>query len=151
LLGEILLSGASGLDTVGALSVKLGEQALHATVVIDNAHRLPLADLKTLIDRAPNLRFLLLCQPTTESEELQAALLTEAETLGGWNEDTIAAAVTEAGCHCDYTACERLSRLTGGLPLYVLSAAAAVRLSSPFAALTFTMAKGIQRRSSQRP
>ena len=35
---EILLPGASGLDTLGALSAKLGEQGLVADVVIDNAH-----------------------------------------------------------------------------------------------------------------
>jgi hypothetical protein len=65
-LGEILLPGASGLDMLGALSVKLGEEALHADVVIDNAHRVPANDLEAIIARAPNLRLLLLCQPGSD-------------------------------------------------------------------------------------
>ncbi|WP_447725684.1 YecA family protein [Sphingomonas koreensis] len=126
-LGEILLPGASGLDTLGALSAKLGEQGLVADVVIDNAHRLPAADLKPIVDRAPNVRFVFLCQPGTETQELASLLNVEIETLGGWDEDTIAAAVADAGCAADFADSERLSRLTGGLPFYVLNAAAIAR------------------------
>lgn len=123
-LGEILLPGASGLDMIGALSVKLGEQALHAHVVIDNAHRVPVADIEAIVARAPHVRFLLLCQPVADLPLLESALGIRAETLSGWDEDTIAAATAEAGCSADFAAAQRLSRLTGGLPFYVLNAAA---------------------------
>jgi hypothetical protein len=123
-LGEILLPGATGLDMLGALSVKLGKEGLYAHVVIDNAHRVPATEIEVIVGRAPHLRFLLLGQPGPEVASLQARLAVSAETLHGWDEDTIAAAVHHAGCQSDFSDCERLSRLTGGLPFYVLNAAA---------------------------
>lgn len=122
-LGEILLPGASGMETLGALNIKLGQDGLSVDVVIDNAHRLTPADLKPIVDQAQNVRFLLLCQPGIVTQEIAALLGVDHETLGGWDEDTIAAVVAEAGCVADYADCERLSRLTGGLPYYVLNAA----------------------------
>lgn len=122
-LGEILLPGASGLDMLGALSVKLGEEGVHAHVVIDNAHRVPASEIEVIVARAPHLRFLLLGQPGAEIAALEARLAVTAEALHGWDEDTIAAAVHDAGCQADFGDCERLSRLTGGLPFYVLNAA----------------------------
>ncbi|WP_226689388.1 ATP-binding protein, partial [Ruegeria arenilitoris] len=123
-LGEILLPGASGLDMLGALSVKLGEEGMYAHVVIDNAHRVPASEIEAIISRAPSLRFLLLGQPGKELASLEARLAVRAETLHGWDEDTIAAAANDAGCQADFNDCERLSRITGGLPFYVLNAAA---------------------------
>jgi len=122
-LGEILLPGASGLDMLGALSVKLGEEGLHAHVVIDNAHRVPTSEIDVIVARAPNLRFLLLTQPGSEVAALEAVFAVRAEVLHGWDEDTIAAAIHDAGCQADFNDCERLSRLTGGLPFHVLNAA----------------------------
>lgn len=122
-LGEILLPGASGLDTLGALSVKLGEEGVYAHVVIDNAHRVPPTDIEAIVVRAPHLRFLLLGQPGPEVVAMEARLAVTAETLHGWDEDTIAAALHDVGCQADFGDCERLSRLTGGLPFYVLNAA----------------------------
>lgn len=122
-LGEILLPGASGMETLGTLNVKLGQEGLGVDVVIDNAHRLTPTDLKPIVDQAKNIRFLLLCQPGAVTQETAALLGVEHETLGGWDEDTIAAVIAEAGCVADYADCERLSRLTGGLPYYVLNAA----------------------------
>jgi len=123
-LGEILLPGASALETLGALSIKLGDLGRHAHVVIDNAHRVPSGDLVAMITRAPNIRFLMLCQPGDETQALEVALAVRSEALNGWDEDTIAAAVSDAGCRADFADCERLSRLTGGLPFYVLNAGA---------------------------
>lgn len=122
-LGEILLPGASPLETLGALSVRLGQDGLHVQVVLDNVHTLPADDVRALVARAPNIRFLLVGQSGVTVAELETLLEITTETLGGWNEDTIAAAITDASCHADYPACERLSRLTGALPFYVLNAA----------------------------
>ena len=122
-LGEILLPGASGLDMLGALSVKLGEEGVYAHVVIDNANRVSASEIEVIVSRAPHLRFLLLSQPGPEVAVMEVRLAVPAETLHGWDEDTIAAAVHDAGCQADFNDCERLSRLTGGLPFYVLNAA----------------------------
>ena len=126
-LGEILLPGASGIETLGALNIRLEKEGMAVDVVIDNAHRLTPSDLKPLVEAAPNIRFLMLCQPGPAAEEIAALFGVENETLGGWDEDTIAAAVTGAGCAANFADCERLSRLTGGLPFYVLNAAAIAR------------------------
>ena len=120
-LEEILLPGVAGMETLGTLNVKLGKDELNIDVVIDNAHRLTLADLKPIVEQAKNIRFLLLCQPGAVAQEIAALIGVELETLGGWDEDTIAAVVAEAECVSDYADCERLSRLTGGLPYYVLN------------------------------
>ncbi|WCP11998.1 hypothetical protein sphantq_00395 [Sphingobium sp. AntQ-1] len=122
-LGEILLPGASGLDMLGTLSVTLGKEGLHADVVIDNAHRIPATDIQAIVSRAPNLRLLLLCQPGLDVTALEARFAFQAEVLSGWDEDTIAAATHDAGCVANFADCQRLSRLTGGLPFYVLNAA----------------------------
>ncbi len=122
-LGEILLPGASGLDMLGTLSVTLGKEGLRADVVIDNAHRIPATNIEAIISRAPNLRLLLLCQPSPDVTVLEARLSIQAEALSGWDEDTIAAATHDAGCVANFADCQRLSRLTGGLPFYVLNAA----------------------------
>lgn len=122
-LGEILLPGASPLETLGTLSDKLGQAGANAQVVLDNAHEVPARDIYALLDRAQNLHFLLICQPGPNVVELEALLGIRAEALGGWDEDTISATVAEEGCVADYQACEHLSRITGALPFYVLNAA----------------------------
>ncbi|NHN86921.1 hypothetical protein GOB93_20410 [Acetobacter musti] len=122
-LGEILLPGASGLEMLGTLNVKLGKESAHAHVVIDNVHRVAASEIELIVARAPHIRFLLLGQPGVEIAALEARLAVTAETLHGWNEDTIAAVVHDVGCKADFSDCERLSRLTGGLPFYVLNAA----------------------------
>jgi len=123
-LSEIFLPGTSGLDLVGALNSKLKDEGLQTHVIIDNAHRLPAEGVKALIDRAPHIHFLLLCQPGESLKLIEATLNINASFLGGWNEDTIASVVARAGCSADAQTCELLSRLTGGLPLYILNAAA---------------------------
>ena len=122
-VGEILLPGASGLDMLGKLSALLGERGLKATVVIDNAHGLPPNDLHSIVVRTPNVHFIVLCQPAPGIGQLEALLDVKAAVLSGWDEDTIAAVAADAGCVISYADCERLSRLTGGLPFYVIKAA----------------------------
>jgi hypothetical protein len=122
ILGEILLPGASPLETLGALSGQMKSAGRHAHVVLDNAHALEPGHLRALVERAPSLRFFLIAQPGPAVAELTAILKIEPETLGGWEEDTVAAVLADAGCSADYSACERIARLTGALPFYVLNA-----------------------------
>lgn len=122
-LGEMFLPGASGIETLGALNVRLGTGGIAVVVVIDNAHRLSALDLKPIVEQASHIRFLLLCQPGAVTGEIGSLLNAPVESLGGWDEDTIAEAVSDGGCAANFADCERLSRLTGGLPFYVLNAA----------------------------
>ncbi len=55
-LGEILLPGASGTEILIAIGRHLAEDGLTATVVLDNAHRVPATDLVPLVGASPQLR-----------------------------------------------------------------------------------------------
>jgi hypothetical protein len=121
-LGEILLPGASGMEILVAIGRHLAEDGLTATVVLDNAHRVPAADLVPLVGASPQLRFLLLAQPNASTARLEATLGVAAEPLLGWSNETAAAEGASLGCRGDYADYERLLKLTAGLPLYVQNA-----------------------------
>jgi len=121
-LGDILLPGASGTEILVAIGRHLAEDGLAATVVLDNAHRVPGADLVPLVGASPQLRFLLLAQPNASLARLEATLGISAEPLLGWSNEAAAAEGASLGCHGDYADYERLLKLTAGLPLYVQNA-----------------------------
>ena len=121
-LGEILLPGASGIEMLRLLDDRLDRDAIDAVVVIDNAHRVPAHDLRAVAEATHRLRLVLLCQPGSHVQALQSTLGIPDEQLSGWTEDTIAAEAADSGCRADYATCNRLLRITGGLPLYVQSA-----------------------------
>jgi hypothetical protein len=123
-LGEVLLPGASGSEILQSISRRLAEEGLTLTVVLDNAHRPPPADVQALVRAAPALKFLLLLQPGREAQELEALLQVTAEALGGWSLDTIAAEAAAKSCRADLPTCQKLLEFTGGLPLYIQNAIA---------------------------
>lgn len=121
-LGEILLPGASGTEILVAIGRHLAEDGLTATVVLDNAHRVPAADLVPLVGASSQLRFLILAQPNASTARLEATLGVAAEPLLGWSNETAAAEGASLGCRGNYADYERLLKLTAGLPLYVQNA-----------------------------
>ena len=121
-LGEILLPGASGIEILLAIGRHLAEANLTATVVLDNAHRVPAGDLVALTNASDNITFLLLAQPGVAVTRIGATLGIEAELLSGWSNETTATEGASLGCHGNYEHYERLLKLTGGLPLYVQNA-----------------------------
>lgn len=123
-LGEVLLPGASGLETLHAIDTRLMTSGEAVTVVLDNAHHLPPADLQAVIQQSRSLKFILICQPGRNVFELETILSIMAEPLHGWETDTIASEVAFQGCRGDFAACQRLLELTAGLPLYVQNAIA---------------------------
>lgn len=123
-LGEILLPGASGSEMLQAIDNRLATRGESYTLVLDNAHSVPAADLRLVIERAKHPNFILLCQPGQCVQELEALLSVTSEPLRGWATDTIAQEVEVKGCRGDYAACQRLLELTGGMPLYVQNALA---------------------------
>ncbi|MBI1209738.1 MAG: hypothetical protein GC191_20955 [Azospirillum sp.] len=118
-LGQILLPGATGTEMLRAIGLRLQSEKINAIIVIDNAHRVPTENLRTIVQQIPHVHFILLAQPGPVLQEFQATLALTPEPLGGWTTDTIAAEVTDNGCRADFATCERLRALTGGLPLYV--------------------------------
>lgn len=122
-LRHVLLPGASGIEALRALDIFLGQNAVQAVVVLDNAHRVSARDLRMLIEATQNLRFVLLAQPSASILELEATAGLKQEALRGWGLDQVAAEVQTQGARASAADLGRLLALTGGLPLYVRTAA----------------------------
>lgn len=122
-LRQVLLPGASGIDSWRALDRYLSDQARSVLVVIDNAHQVPADSIHAVIRATEGMGFLLLCQPTGSTREVEALLGINRETLRGWDLDTVASKVVAAGAHGGAAAMGRLSQQTAGMPLFVQSAA----------------------------
>lgn len=122
-LRRVLLPGATGIDTLRALDMYLADNGSEALVVLDNAHRVPVNDLRMLIDATRHLKFIMLAQPAATILEIETTLGVVQEMLRGWSLDEIAAEVNLQAAHGTVLDYERMRVLTGGLPLYVQSAA----------------------------
>lgn len=122
-LREVLLPGPSGIESLRALDKFLAANGARALVVLDNAHRVPTSDLRILIDATQHLRFVLLAQPSPSISELEAITGIEQESLPGWSFDQVVGEVHAHGARASAIELGRLVALTGGLPLYVSSAA----------------------------
>lgn len=122
-LRQVLLPGATGIEALRALDAYLASKDRHALVVLDNAHRVAASDLRVLIDATRHLRFVLLAQPSASVLEVGTLLSVVPETLAGWSLDEIAAEAKAQGARGSVADLDRLRTLTGGLPLYVKTAA----------------------------
>lgn len=122
-LRQVLLPGATGIEALRALDRYLAAHGKPAIVVLDNAHRVSASDVRTLVEATQHLRFVLLAQPGTLVSEIEATLQVEQETLRGWSLDEVASEVDSQGAQATPADLERLRALTGGLPLYVRTAA----------------------------
>ncbi|MGY3960916.1 SEC-C metal-binding domain-containing protein [Aeromonas popoffii] len=121
-LRKILLPGSSGYEALRTFDSFLKQQNVTLLLVLDNAHRIPVENLRNVLNAATNIRFVLLCQPHDNVRELEAVLDLQRETLLGWDIDTVAAAVDELGGFGTALGYEQLRAYTGGLPLYIQSA-----------------------------
>ncbi|WP_122581861.1 SEC-C metal-binding domain-containing protein [Pseudomonas viridiflava] len=119
---KILLPGASGFEAIRAFDRFLEQDGNTLLVVIDNAHRVPVANMRDLLNATRHIRFILLCQPHENVRELEALMSLRRESLKGWDLDTVAGVVHSAGASGSPKALEQLRIYTGGLPLYVESA-----------------------------
>jgi hypothetical protein len=66
-LGQVLLPGTTGLEMLRAIDLRLQSLGLSATVVIDNAPRVPAEDLHSVLQQMAHLHFVLLCQALNAS------------------------------------------------------------------------------------
>ncbi len=122
-LRKILLPGASGYEALRTFDTFLDQQEATLLLVLDNAHRVPVENLRDVLNATKCIRFVLLCQPHDNVRELEAVTGLKREALLGWDIDTVAAAVDELGGFATARGYEHLRICTGGLPLYVQSAA----------------------------
>lgn len=119
---DILLPNASGTESLRLVDCYTERKGFHLVVVIDNAHRVTVDILRATLEVTKHLRFVLLCQPTGSIQELEAMLGVRRESLEGWDDDTVAAAVAELGAIGSPNSIQRLRSITSGMPLYVESA-----------------------------
>ncbi|GKT10540.1 SEC-C metal-binding domain-containing protein [Desulforhabdus sp. TSK] len=121
-VGEVLLPSASGFEMLRALDRRI-EVSPTPIVVIDNAHRISGRDLFDITEACTRVRFVFLNQPWPGLAEIEALFNKRAESLAGWDTDSIAAEFSEAGCRIDPATAERWRVMTGGMPLFVRNAA----------------------------
>ena len=121
-LRKVLLPGASGYDALKTFDTFLEQQEIDILLVLDNAHRIPVENLRDVLNAAQNIRFVLLCQPHNNIRELEAIMGIQRQSLMGWDIDTVADAINELGGFATAQGYEQLRVYTGGLPLYVQSA-----------------------------
>lgn len=122
-LRKILLPGASGYEALKTFDTSLEQQGITLLLVLDNAHRIPVENLRDVLNATKNISFVLLCQPHDNVRELEAITGLQRQTLLGWDIDTVAEAVDKLGGFATAQGYEQLRDYTGGLPLYVQSAA----------------------------
>ena len=126
-LRNILLPGATGVESLRQLDIYLKREGLTPIVVLDNVHRVSAESLKRMIDVTSALKFVLLAQPLGTLPEIEALLGLKREPLKGWGVDDVAAAAVGWGCRGDALTMGRLKTLTAGMPLFVNSAARIAR------------------------
>ena len=122
-LRKILLPGASGYEALRTFDIFLDQQGATLLLVLDNAHRVPVENLRDVLNATKCIRFVLLCQPHDNVRELEAVTGLRREALLGWDIDTVAAAVGDLGGFATAQGYDQLRIYTGGLPLYIQSAA----------------------------
>lgn len=121
---QILLPGASGYEAMRSFDRFMEQSEAPLVVVLDNAHRIPVANLRDLLNATRHIRLILLCQPHDNVRELEAVMTLRRETLLGWDLDTVARIASGAGAFGSAQAFQQLRTYSGGLPLYVDSAIA---------------------------
>lgn len=121
--GGVQLPPRGGLDALRASDLLLNQGAQQVTIVLDNVHRLRPDDFRQITESAPHQRFVGLAQPWPERALLEATLQIEGEVLRGLDEDGIAAFFQEEGVGIGLEDAQRIARLTGALPLFVINAA----------------------------
>ncbi|KKY74710.1 SEC-C metal-binding domain-containing protein [Klebsiella michiganensis] len=122
-LRKILLPGASGFEALRTFDTFLQQQGSNLLLVLDNVHRIPVENLRDILHATTCIHFVLLCQPHDNIRQMEAMTGLQRESLQGWDIDTVAAVVTDLGGFASALGYEQLRSYTGGLPLYVESAA----------------------------
>ena len=86
-----------GIDALRYADSLLADERVRAIIVLDNVHRLSVADLREIVSGAPNQAFIALGQPWAERALAEATLGIEAEALRGFGPDAVAAVFAAEG------------------------------------------------------
>lgn len=112
----------TGLEVLAALNTMLDAQD-RPVMVLDNVQRCQPDVLRNIVNTCSAVHFVLLGQPGNYVAECETLLEIAHETLKGWTHETIANVFADHGVPVSPALARRVHHLTGGLPLYVESAA----------------------------
>ena len=124
---RIMLPGSSGLQSLRGIDQFVQDSGVSFIAVLDNVHRMDANELTNIVRVAPGIHWILLAQPWPDRPLLEANLTITAIPLRGWSVVEIAGEFLTNDCELTATQAEEIRHLTGGLPLYVQSAARIVR------------------------
>ena len=112
----------TGLEVLAAINTMLDIQE-RPTMVLDNVQRCQPDVLRNIVNTCSAVDFALLGQPGDYVAECEILLKVSHETLKGWSHETIASVFGDHGVPVSPALARRVHQLTGGLPLYIESAA----------------------------
>lgn len=84
-LRRILLPGASGVEALRTFDTFLQQRNDNLLLVLDNAHRIPVENLRDVLHATTRIHFVLLCQPHDNVRQLEAMTGLQRESLQGWD------------------------------------------------------------------
>lgn len=121
--GAAQIPASTGIEFLKALNNHLDLEE-PPVVVVDNIQRIAPDGIRQIVDACPDIHFVLLAQPWEDQGRLEALLGISAENIQGWDSHTVAAVFSDEGAIISPRVASLCTSLTGGLPLYVKSAAA---------------------------
>ncbi|MCP1065872.1 hypothetical protein M5G07_11980 [Serratia symbiotica] len=71
---KILLPGASGFEALKMFDTFLQQQGSNLLLVLDNAYRIPVGNLRNVLHATTCIHFVLLCQPHDNIRQLEAII-----------------------------------------------------------------------------
>lgn len=120
---EILRPGNTGLDSLRAVNLAIARDELSVSLYLDNCQRVEPESIVAVTAAIPAIKFILLAQPSPHEKTLAARLEVTPHELSGWSNEVVAKHFASVKCPIDLPLAQRVRRLTGGLPLYVLNTA----------------------------
>lgn len=121
--GSAILPAGSGLEMLRVVCAR-PELSEGSILVLDNVQRAHTNVLRSILQACAPIQVVCLAQPWAGQSEIAAQFGLEIEKLHGWDADTVAAEFDAEGVTISPGQAKRWRKITGGLPLYVRSAAA---------------------------
>lgn len=123
---DLVLPGRTGVDALSLLHQQVTSRRITLMAILDDCHHAPAAMISEAIRAAPGFRWILLGRPCESLNEVAAVMSVAPASLGGWDDDAIAALLHEAKCTTRPADVDALRKATNGAPLFVLHAIQAI-------------------------